>query len=124
MTATFGLSMASIFATAFSLPLLLNVNITGFASSVLIVGASIGDMVLPMVTGWLISALGPQALLGSILSFFLPAVGISVILVLFLSGQKCYARIRCCKKQKEKVDKPWLGEYAEYEDDSEEMNEL
>ena len=137
MTITFGLSMSSIFATAFSLPLLLNVNISGVASSILIgsrklkcsliilVGASIGDMVLPMITGWLISSFGPQTLLISILSFFIPAVTISIILVFFFSGQNRKWRIKCCdKKQKKKVDKPWLGEYAEYDDDSEEMNEV
>lgn len=71
MTITFGLSIASIFATAFSIPPSLNVSITSRAASIMVgkspfvsffrlcwltffcssVGASIGDMTLPMIAG-------------------------------------------------------------------------
>jgi len=81
LTVTFGFSMASIFATAFSLPSILKITITSKAASVMIVGASIGDMVLPMVAGWILSGIGPQALLLTILGFFVPAVIISNILL-------------------------------------------
>jgi len=70
----FGLFMASIYATAFSLPREMDINVTSTSTSILIVFSSLGDMGLPVVAGWLITHLKPQALIWMILCVFLVAV--------------------------------------------------
>lgn len=69
-----GLFMASIFATAFSLPGEFNVAVSSRAASIMIVEASIGDMGLPVLAGWTMSWFEPQALFWTILVIYTLAI--------------------------------------------------
>lgn len=61
VAAGFGLSMASIFPTA------LNVvgsvlDLNGKVATIMVVGASLGEMALPLAAGWLFEQTGPRSL--------------------------------------------------------------
>jgi len=72
VTIMVGASMASIFATAFTIPAELRVKgKLSSAASAFIVSSGMGDMALPYVAGWIITALGPSALLWNLLICFL-----------------------------------------------------
>jgi len=73
----FGLFMASIYATAFSLRREMDINVTSISTSIMIVFSSLEDMGLPVVAGWLITHLKPRALIWMILCVFLVALGFS-----------------------------------------------
>jgi hypothetical protein len=90
MTVAFGAGMASVYATAFSLPQTLKVNMTSKAASLLVVGVSIGDMVLPMFVGWMMRLFGAGALLWTALVMFLVAVVIYLILVYGMNYVFCW----------------------------------
>jgi FHS family Na+ dependent glucose MFS transporter 1 len=59
----YGIAMASIYATTFSFPSLLGVKLTSSASSIQIVGSSLGSMLLPMFEGFLFTHVGPSTLM-------------------------------------------------------------
>jgi len=90
LTLTFGACMASVYATAFSLPQTLKINITSRAASLLIVGVSIGDMVLPMFVGWIMRLFGSESLPWTILIMFIVAVLIYVVIIFGLNHCCCW----------------------------------
>jgi len=72
VTIVVGLSMASVFATAFTIPAELRVKgKLSSAASAFIVASGMGDMALPYVAGWVITGLGPSALLWNLLICFI-----------------------------------------------------
>lgn len=74
ITFAVGMFMASIFATAFSLPGEFNITVNSRAASMMIVEASIGDMGIPVIAGWTMSWFEPQALFWSILVIYVMAI--------------------------------------------------
>jgi len=77
-TIVFGASMASIFATAFTIPAELRLKASSKASSAFIVSSGIGDMVLPILVGYMTGTLGPVALL------WITLISFVICLVLYL----------------------------------------
>jgi len=72
VTIVVGFSMASVFATAFTIPAELRVKGNlGRAASAFIVASGMGDMALPYIAGIIISSLGPSALLWTMLICFI-----------------------------------------------------
>jgi fucose permease len=74
ITFAVGLFMASIYATAFSLPGEFGINVNSRAASIMVVVCSIGNMGLPVVAGWTMSWFEPQALFWTILVIYCMAI--------------------------------------------------
>jgi len=71
VTIVVGFFMASVFATAFTIPSELRVKgKMSRAASAFIVASGMGDMALPYVAGWVIVGLGPSALFYTMLVVF------------------------------------------------------
>lgn len=83
-TVIYGACMASIFATAFTIPVELRLKGSSKGSSAFIVASGIGDMALPVVAGKAITFLGPTALLWLSLGVF--CFCLAVYMVLFTYG--------------------------------------
>jgi fucose permease len=83
-TVIYGACMASIFATAFTIPVELRLKGSSKASSAFIVASGVGDMALPVIAGKAITYLGPTALLWLSLGVF--CFCLAVYMVLFTYG--------------------------------------
>jgi FHS family Na+ dependent glucose MFS transporter 1 len=81
-TFTFGLSMASIFPTTFSLAER-RMEVTGRITSVFIVGGGLGAMSLPWVIGQVLDAIGPRAVIGTVLITLVVAFAVYIGLMLY-----------------------------------------
>jgi len=84
MTICFGLSMSSVYATVFSLPPQLHLKLSPKATSVLIMGASMGDVSLPMVIGLLMKFFGSNSLIILLLLMLVVAstiFGVAILVV-------------------------------------------
>eukprot|EP01117_Protostelium_nocturnum_P002902 TRINITY_DN13826_c0_g1_i1.p1 TRINITY_DN13826_c0_g1~~TRINITY_DN13826_c0_g1_i1.p1 ORF type:complete len:492 (-),score=135.29 TRINITY_DN13826_c0_g1_i1:35-1510(-) len=90
MTFLFGVSMGPIFATALSLPPSLNVLLTPRATSIVVVGASLGEMVMPMIVGFFMSSV---SLLFQVLALFVPAIVIYFIVVFGLAPRTTTSKL-------------------------------
>jgi len=69
-TVFLGLSMASIFGSAFTVPAELKVKVSGKAASAFIVASGIGDMVVPWLVSLMLKPLGNEALLWVLIGVF------------------------------------------------------
>lgn len=80
-TCGYGLFMASIFATAYSLPQYLGLDMDSTASSILICGSSLGDILVPMFVGMLMTKHGQYAMLLAVwsVSIILLAIYVAVV---------------------------------------------
>ncbi len=79
-TGVLGLSFASIYATVYSIPMQqYGWEIDSYLATMLTVGGCTGDMLVPMIIGWVMSGLGTHALLPSMLIMFLPATVLFVL---------------------------------------------
>jgi fucose permease len=76
-TVIIGLSMATMYASSYSIPYLLKVPLTSKAAMILSVGAGIGDMGIPAFVGVMLGAFGTQ--------YFVWIVGIIVTLTIPLA---------------------------------------
>jgi len=87
VSALYGAFMSAVFATAFSLPTDMGYRVTPRASSAVIIGASLGDVTMPMVVGIMISSITPDMLVYSLLII---ASGLVLIyyVVVYIFGKK------------------------------------
>eukprot|EP00743_Colponemidia_sp_Colp-15_P009791 GILK01010725.1.p1 GENE.GILK01010725.1~~GILK01010725.1.p1 ORF type:complete len:531 (+),score=89.24 GILK01010725.1:33-1625(+) len=83
-TALFGFSLASVYATVFSLPADMGVKITSRASSIFIVGTSIGDMLLPALVGVIFVQFGALPFLVTIFLLNACLVGLYFVMISIL----------------------------------------
>jgi len=90
MTVLYGLFMASIFASAFSLPAEVKITLSSVGASLVIASASIGDTLLPMISGYIMKVLGPKSLMILIALMFIPLCATYVIIVFVIP--------RCCNR--------------------------
>jgi fucose permease len=81
-TAVFGIAIASMFATCINYTAE-HVPITGEVMSILVVGAGIGSMTLPWLTGQLFDSRGPDAMLWVVAS----AIGAALVLLAWIDVQ-------------------------------------
>jgi FHS family Na+ dependent glucose MFS transporter 1 len=105
MTASFGLFMASIFATAYSLPQDLGIELNSTAAAILIAGSSIGDISIPWFVGMLWTHYGQSVLLISELTITLMELALYFVVVYgvdkFLKSKPTSTQIELKHLQKE-----------------------
>lgn len=84
-TIFFGVFMAPIFASAFSVPQELQVKVTSTTASAFLISSGIGDMIMPIFIGWFINPelIGNSALLVIVLSVFVACLILYVIIFSF-----------------------------------------
>ncbi len=76
-----GLSMASIYPTAMTFAER-RMKITGQVTSFLLVGGSVGGMLVPLLIGWLFESIGPRVMMVTILIDFVLIVMVYLFLIL------------------------------------------
>jgi hypothetical protein len=84
VTLLYGLCMASIYALIFSFPFQLGLTITGRTSSIFIVGASFGGMLVPLGAGFLFNHIAASLLMWTILGGNLLLIGAFFILAFLI----------------------------------------
>lgn len=84
VTLLYGVFMASIYALVFSFPYQLGVAITSRASSLLVVGSSLGAMLVPMGAGFIFNKIAASLLMWTILAGNLVLLAVYALLALFL----------------------------------------
>jgi FHS family Na+ dependent glucose MFS transporter 1 len=84
LTIGYGLTMSSVYATAFAIPAQNGVTITSRASSAFVISGAIGEVTIPTVVGFLITGLSRSAFLTSILVMHLVLIVLYFVMVYYL----------------------------------------